>query len=301
MSPWVWAAFTLFIVLMLALDLVVFQRRSHEIKIKEAIGWSIFWIVLSLVFNAVIYMWQGYHPAVMFFTSYIVEKSLSVDNLFVFLMIFTYFDVPKKYQHKVLFWGVLGAIVMRAIFIFGGIALIERFHFTIYLLGAFLVFTGIKMAVERETKVDPEKNIVLKMFRKFFPITRKYREGNFWVRERGKIMYTPLFVVLLVVESSDIIFAVDSVPAVLAITTDPFIVFTSNIFAILGLRALFFALSHFADKFCYLKIGISVVLSYVGVKMLISDIYKIPVGISLSIITGVFLISILASLLKKQK
>ncbi|MCX6111989.1 MAG: TerC/Alx family metal homeostasis membrane protein, partial [Proteobacteria bacterium] len=254
-----------------------------------------------LIFNLGIYIWDGHEQGITFLTGYIIEKSLSVDNLFVFLLIFTYFGVPKKYQHKILFWGVLGAIIMRAIFIFSGIALIERFHVMIYIFGAFLIFTGIKMAVEDEKKVEPEKNIVLKIFRKIFPVTKDYKESRFFVHENGKWCATPMFVVLLVVESFDVVFAADSIPAILAISRESFIVFTSNIFAILGLRALYFALAQVVDKFCYLQIAISIILTYVGIKMVISDFYKISTVTSLLIIAAVFIIAIIASVVNNKR
>jgi len=300
MSVYVWGGFVLFVLVMLALDLGVFHKKAHEIKIKEAILWSVFWITLALLFNLGIYILDGHEKGLSFLTGYVIEKSLSVDNLFVFLLIFTYFGVPKKYQHEVLFWGVLGAIVLRAIFIFAGIALIQRFSIMIYIFGAFLIFTGIKMAFEKDKKIEPEKNIVLRLFRKFFPVTKEYREGKFFVRENGKIYATPLFVVLLVLETSDLVFAVDSIPAILAVTRDPFIVFTSNIFAILGLRALYFALAQVVDKFSYLQIALSVILTYVGVKMVIADFYKIQTGASLIIIVSVLTVAIIASIIKNK-
>lgn len=300
MSLYVWAGFIVFVVLMLALDLGVFHKKAHEVKLKEAILWSVFWISLALIFNVGLYIWDGHEQGMAFLTGYVIEKSLSVDNLFVFLLIFTYFGVPKKYQHEVLFWGVLGAIIMRAIFIFAGIALIERFHIMIYLFGAFLIFTGVKMAFEKEKKIEPEKNILLRLFRKFFPVTKEYREGKFFVKENGKLYATPLFVVLLVIETSDLVFAVDSIPAIIAVTRDSFIVFTSNIFAILGLRALYFALAQVVDKFYYLQAALSVILTYVGVKMVIADLYKIPTTISLLVILSVLALSIVASILKSN-
>ncbi len=300
MSLYVWAGFIVFVVLMLALDLGVFHKKAHEVKLKEAILWSVFWISLALIFNVGLYIWDGHEQGMAFLTGYVIEKSLSVDNLFVFLLIFTYFGVPKKYQHEVLFWGVLGAIIMRAIFIFAGIALIERFHIMIYLFGAFLIFTGVKMAFEKEKKIEPEKNILLRLFRRFFPVTKEYREGKFFVKENGKLYATPLFVVLLVIETSDLVFAVDSIPAIIAVTRDSFIVFTSNIFAILGLRALYFALAQVVDKFYYLQAALSVILTYVGVKMVIADLYKIPTTMSLLVILSVLALSIVASILKSN-
>jgi tellurite resistance protein TerC len=301
MHWYIWAGFILFIIIMLAIDLGVFNRKAHEIKLKEAVLLSVFWIALALVFNLGIYIWDGHEQGITFLTGYIVEKSLSVDNLFVFLLIFTYFGVPKIYQHKILFWGVLGAIIMRAIFIFSGIALIERFSFMIYIFGGFLIFTGIKMGFEGEKKIEPEKNIVLRVFRKLFPTTREYREDKFFVRENLKWYATPMFVVLIVVESFDVVFAVDSIPAILAITTDPFIVFTSNIFAILGLRALYFALAQVVDKFCYLQMALAIILTYVGIKMVIVEFYKIPTGTSLMVIMSILAIAVVASVIKNKR
>jgi len=301
MSVYVWAAFVVFILIMLTVDLGVFHRKAHEIKLKEAVLLSVFWIMLALLFNLGVYLWDGHEQGVTFLTGYIIEKSLSVDNLFVFLLIFTYFGVPKKYQHKILFWGVLGAIIMRAIFIFTGIALIQRFHIMIYIFGAFLIFTGIKMAIEDEKKVEPEKNIVLRIFRKIFPVTKDYRDSKFFVHENGRWKATPMFVVLLVVESFDLVFAVDSIPAILAISRDSFIVFTSNIFAILGLRALYFALAQVVDKFSYLQVALSIILTYVGVKMVISDLYKISTITSLIVIAVVFIVAIFASVIKNKR
>ena len=298
---YVWGAFVLFIVGMLALDLGVFQRKSHSISVKEAMLWSAFWIALALLFNVGVYVLYGKEYGTSFLTGYIIEKSLSVDNLFVFLLIFTYFKVAKEHQHKVLYWGVIGAIVMRAIFIFAGIALIEKFHFIIYLFGAFLLFTGIKMSFSGEQKMQPEKNILFRISRKILPVTSDYRGGSFFVRENERLMATPMFLVLIVVESSDLVFAVDSIPAIIAITREPFIVFTSNIFAILGLRSLYFALAGFVDKFYYLRHALSVILIYIGVKMLISDHYKIPTFMSQSIIILVLLVAVLLSFIKDSK
>lgn len=299
---YVWVGFIAFIIAMLVLDLGVFNKKAHEIKFKEAVLWSIFWITLALLFNLGIYVFDGKEDALAFLTGYVIEKSLSVDNLFVFLMIFTFFKVPKKHQHKILFWGVVGAIVLRAIFIFAGIALIERFEFMIYIFGAFLVFTGIKMGIQKETAhIEPENNIVLKIFRKIFPVSKVCDEGKFFIKQNSKYYATPLFVVLLVVESSDVVFAVDSIPAIIAITKNPFIVFTSNIFAILGLRALYFALASFVERFYYLKYALSVILTYVGIKMLIVSYYKIPTGLSLLIIVGVLAIAVLMSFIRERK
>lgn len=292
--------FNIFVLGLLVLDLKVFHRHAHEIKIKEALGWSVFWIVLALVFNVGVYYWYGHESALQFLTGYLIEKSLSVDNLFVFLLIFTYFKVPAQYQHTVLFWGILGALVMRGVMIIAGVALIEQFHWIIYVFGIFLVFTGIKMALQKETaEVHPERNIMVRIFKKFMPVTAGYHDVKFFVRVDGKRYATLLFVVLIVVETTDLVFAVDSIPAIFAITTDPFIVYTSNVFAILGLRALYFALAGLMNLFRFLKVGLSIALTFVGIKMLMSDIYPIPIGIALSIVATVLIMSILFSVLIK--
>jgi len=286
---------------MLALDLGVFHRKAHVIKIKEALLWSAFWITLSLLFNLGIYFWRGPETALEFLTGYLIEKSLSVDNIFVFLLIFSYFRVPSLYQHKVLFWGILGALVMRAIFIATGVTLIQKFHWIIYIFGAFLILTGIKMALQKDKKIHPERNPVLRLFRRYMPVTDDYKEGKFFVKRVGRYLATPLFIVLLVIETTDVIFAMDSIPAILAITLDPFIVYTSNVFAILGLRALFFALAGLMRLFHYLHYGLSTILVFVGVKMLISNIYKIPVGIALGVVASILLISVIASVILPGK
>lgn len=296
MSVLAWVGFILFILVMLALDLLVFHRKAHEIRLKEALIWSGVWIALALIFNVGVYFWLGRQQALEFLTGYVLEKSLSVDNLFVFLVIFSYFKVPLKYQHEVLFWGILGALLMRAAFIVGGLALLERFHWVIYVFGAFLVFTGIKMFFSKEKEVHPEKNPVIRIVNKVLPVTKEYVNGKFFVFSSGALMATPLFVVLLLIETTDVIFAFDSIPAILAITHKPFIVYSSNVFAILGLRALYFALSGMMQFFHYLQYGLSVILVFVGVKMLVSEHYKIPVGISLSVILLILIVSILASL-----
>ncbi|HOJ27838.1 MAG TPA: TerC family protein [Spirochaetota bacterium] len=292
-----WVGFNVFVLLMLLLDLGVFNRKAHEIKVKEAVLWTIFWIVLSLMFNLGIYFYAGYHKALLFFTAYLVEKSLSMDNIFVFLMLFTYFKVHPMYQHKVLFWGVLGALIMRAIFIFAGIALIEKFDWILYIFGAFLIYTGYKMMKEKDKEIHPEKNPVLKLARAMLPVTSDYRNGYFFVKENGKRFVTPLFIVLLVIESTDVLFAVDSIPAVLAISHDPFIVYTSNVMAILGLRALYFALAAVMRLFRFLHYGLSVILIYVGCKMIAAQVgYHIPTEISLGIIAFVLTASIVTSI-----
>lgn len=296
--------FNVFVIAMLLLDLGIFQRRAHEIGIREALGWSLFWIVLSLLFNIGLYYWQGKEAALQFLTGYLIEKSLSVDNLFVFLMLFMYFKVPPKYQHKVLFWGILGALAMRGALIAVGVALISRFFWILYVFGVFLVFTGIKMGFEKETvEIHPERNVAVRMLRKLVPVTPGYHGSKFFLKIDGKYTATLLFVVLIVVETTDLLFALDSIPAIFAITTDPFIVYTSNVFAILGLRALYFALAGLMNLFHYLKIGLAIVLTFVGVKMLLAHVYPIPITIALAVIGGVILLSVVASLIwpKKEK
>ncbi|MBI2619480.1 MAG: TerC family protein [Ignavibacteriales bacterium] len=299
---WLWGVFNVFVLAMLVLDLRVFHRHAHEVRIKEALLWSLFWVVLSLLFNVGIYLFEGSEVALQFFTGYLIEKSLSVDNLFVFLVIFSYFKVPKKYQHKVLFWGILGALIMRGALIFLGVALINKFHWVLYIFGAFLVFTGVKMAFQDETvEIHPENNLVVQFFKKFIPVTAGYHEGKFFVRVSGKMYATLLFVVIIIVETTDLVFALDSIPAIFAITRDPFIVYTSNVFAILGLRALYFALAGLLDLFRYLKFGLSIVLAFIGVKMLIEEIYDMPITIALGVVAGVLTMSILASLFIPKK
>jgi tellurite resistance protein TerC len=296
-----WILFNVFVLAMLALDLGVFHRKAHEVKIKEALIWSAVWITMALIFNLGIYFWRGEAAALEFLTGYLLEKSLSVDNIFVFLLIFSYFRVDSLYQHKILFWGILGALIMRAIFIAVGVTLIQQFHWVIYVFGAFLVFTGIKMALQKDKEIHPEKNPALRLFRRFMPITDHSVQGEFFVKRNGRTFATPLFVVLLVVETTDLIFAVDSIPAILAITLDPFIVYTSNVFAILGLRALYFALAGAMRLFHYLHLGLSSILVFIGAKMLLADIYRIPIVIALSVVAGILVISVVASLLRLRK
>jgi tellurite resistance protein TerC len=286
---------------MLALDLGVFNKRDHKVPVKEALLYSGLWITLALLFDVFVYFEFGKTKALEFITGYVIEYSLSVDNIFVFILIFTYFAVPSIYQHKVLFWGIIGALVMRGIFIFAGVALINRFHWIIIIFGGFLVFTGIKMLFQKEQEVHPEKNPVVKFFRKFLPVTNEAHGSKLFIRQNHKTYATPLFLVLLVIESSDLIFAVDSIPAILAVSKDTFIVYTSNIFAILGLRSLYFAVSGIMGYFRYLKIGLSFILTYVGLKMLAAFIHiEIPILLSLSIIIGILLLSILASIVVKD-
>jgi len=307
---WLWIGFNLFVLAMLALDLGVFHRKSHAVSTKEAITWSVVWISLSLMFNVVIYFfWDRMMPAssytnseaaLAFFTGYLIEKSLSVDNIFVFILIFSFFAVPAAYQHRVLFWGILGALIMRGTLILVGAVLLEKFHWIIYIFGAFLIFTGIRMARHQDEEVQPDKNPVVKFFRRFMPVTEKFEEDKFFIRRAGTLMATPLFLILLIVESTDLVFAVDSIPAIFAVTQEPFIVYTSNVFAILGLRALYFLLANVMDKFQYLKLGLSAVLTFIGVKMVIVDLYHIPVGISLIVVASILTISIVASLWKSK-
>jgi len=295
-----WILFNAFVLLMLALDLGVFHRKTHEISLKEALTWTFVWISLALVFNAIIFYWRGRQQALEFLTGYLVEKALSIDNIFVFIMIFTYFQIPAKYQHKVLFWGVLGALLMRVVFIFAGVALIEKFHFAIYIFGALLIYTGYKMFYHNNAKIEPEKNPLIRFFKKFMPVTPQLHEDNFIVKLNGKRYATPLFLVLLLIESSDLIFAVDSIPAILAITQDQFIVYTSNVFAILGLRSLYFALAGIVHRFWLLSFGLAVVLVFVGIKMLLVDLYKIPIEWSLIFIATIIAGSIFLSLKIKR-
>ncbi len=296
-----WVAFNLFIIAMLVLDLKVFHRRPHEIRMREALGWSAFWIALSLLFNLGVYIWLGRQAGLEFLTGYIIEKSLSVDNIFVFLVIFSYFRVPPLYQHKILFWGVLGALVLRAVFILAGITLINSFHWIIYVFGAFLVVSGIKFALEKDKEIDPEKNIILRIFRRVMPISDQYDGARFITKVDARRLATPLLVVLLVVETTDVIFAVDSIPAILAITRDAFIVYTSNVFAILGLRALYFVLSRLKEIFHHLHYGLSIILVFVGIKMLLAEVYEIPISIALGAVGGILALSIVLSLIFKPK
>jgi tellurite resistance protein TerC len=290
-----WILFNLFVLAMLALDLGVLHRHSHAIRFREALLTSAAWITLAGIFAIGVYFWLGRTTALEFVTGYVVEESLSVDNLFVFLMIFRYFRVPPVYQHKVLFWGIIGALVMRAIFILAGVKLLAHFHWLIYLFGAWLVYTGIHLAWESEKEVRPEENIVVRWFRRWMPITQEYVNGKFFVRRDG-LYATPLFIVLLVVETTDVLFATDSIPAILAITRDPFIVYTSNVFAILGLRSLYFALAGMMELFAYLHYGLSAILVLIGAKMLVSSYYEVPTWIALTAVAVILILSILVSL-----
>lgn len=286
---------------MLIVDLVVFHRKEHEVSIREALVWTGVWITMALIFGVGVYYYMGPQTALDYYTGYLIEKSLSVDNIFVFLLVFSYFKVPAEYQHKVLFWGIFGALVMRFIFIFVGVALIEQFDWIIYVFGAFLIFTGIKLALEKDKEVHPERNPVLKLMRKIFPTTKRYYGANFFVYRMGKLIATPLFIVLVVIETTDLVFALDSIPAILAITRDEFIVYSSNAFAILGLRALYFALSGIMRLFHYLHYGLSLILVFVGIKMLLADVYHIPTPYALGFIALTLTISIIASIYSPQK
>lgn len=296
-----WGTFNLFVLGMLALDLGVFHRKSHDVGLREALTWTGVWITLAMLFNLFVYYYFDKEKAIEFFTGYVIEKSLSVDNIFVIIMIFSYFKVPTSYQHKVLFWGILGALVMRVIFILAGIELIHRFHWLIYIFGGFLIITGIRMLTAGEAKLEPEKNPLAKLARKLFPFTESFEEDRFFVRRDAKLWATPLFLVVVLIEATDLIFAVDSIPAILAISEDPFIVYTSNVFAILGLRSLYFALAGVEKYFQYLKYGLSTILIFVGVKMSITDIYKIPVDLSLIVIVFILAISMIASVVVQKK
>lgn len=295
-----WASFNAFVLIMLAVDLGIFHRKSHEVSVKEALTWTGVWVMMAFLFNVFVYYHFGEKSAFEFLTGYVIEKSLSVDNIFVMVLIFSFFNVPRQYQHKVLFWGILGALVMRVIFIFSGVELIHRFHWLIYLFGAFLIGTGIKIILGGDSKLDPEKNPVVRVARRVFRITPNFDGDSFFVRRDNLIWATPLFLVVLVIEATDLVFAVDSIPAILAITDDSFIVYTSNVFAILGLRSLYFALSGIEKYFAYLKYGLSVILVFVGVKMCLSDIYKIPVEISLAFIVMTLSVAVLASIVLKS-
>jgi tellurite resistance protein TerC len=307
MPWWAWAGFLAFVALMLALDLGVFNRKAHEVSLKEALGWCAVWFSLAMAFNLLIAFQmpatETSKPALEFFTGYLIELCLSVDNVFVFIVIFQYFRVEPRYQHRVLFWGIIGAVVMRALFIFAGVTLINKFHWIIYIFGAFLIYTGIKLAQpKKEDGFHPEKNPAVKLARRVMPVTNQFDGGNFFTRVQGKLHATPMFLVLLIVETTDVMFALDSIPAVIAITRNEFIIFTSNIFAVLGLRSLYFAVSGVMKLFRFINIGLSVILIFVGAKMLATYFdFHVPIGWSLSIIGTVLAASILASLLIPEK
>lgn len=314
---WIWTAFLLFIVAMLALDLGVLNRKAHVVSFREAIGWTVMWVTLALLFNVLVYFMYQHHwlgigaavgqelsggdAALKFFTGYIIEKSLSMDNIFVIAMIFSYFHVPAQYQHRVLFWGILGALIMRLVMILAGVALIHHFGWIIYVFGGILILTAIKMLFSSHEKIDPQRNPLIRLARRLFPMTDDYRGASFIVRESGRTMITPLMLVLLTIESTDLLFAVDSVPAIFAVTTDPFLVFSSNVFAILGLRSLYFALAAVIGRFRYLKHSLVILLGYVGVKMLLVHHVKIDTWISLCVIAGILGGGILASIIAARR
>jgi tellurite resistance protein TerC len=291
-----WVGFSIAVVALLVADLTIFHRKGWIVRIKQALLLSGFWILLALAFNAGVYFWQGGEAAAAFFTGYLIELFLSIDNVFVFLLIFSYFKVPPEFQHRVLFWGILGAIIMRLVFIVAGVALIHRFHWVSYIFGAFLVVTGVKMLVRRTAEVHPEKSRVVRFFKRSLTCTDGFGDGRFFVKHNGTICATDLFIVLVFVEMTDLIFAADSIPAILAITSDPFIVYTSNIFAILGLRSLYFALAGLMRLFRYLHYGLAVILTFVGAKMLLAELYKIPVFAALGVVVCVLAISVALSL-----
>lgn len=310
-SIWLWVGFITVVLALLALDLGVFHRHAHAVSTKEAAIWTLVWITLALLFNGAIYLfWQqmmsgsaasNSQAALEFLTGYLIEYSLSVDNIFVFVLIFSYFRVPAAYQHRVLFWGIMGALVMRGVLILVGAALIEQFHWIIYLFGAFLIFTGIRMAFHKDEDIHPDDNPLIKLVRRVLPVTSNYEGQRFFIRNAGKLMATPLFLVLLLAESTDLIFALDSIPAIFAVTLDPFIVFTSNVCAILGLRSLYFLLAGAVDKFHYLRLGLATILTFVGAKMILADILHLPTAISLAVIVGILAIAIAASLLRTRR
>jgi len=296
-----WIGFNIFVLIMLALDLGVFHRNPKEVNVKEALIWTCVWVFLAFVFNVFVYYQLGEAKAFEFFTGYLIEKSLSVDNIFVIILIFSFFNVPSSYQHKVLFWGILGALVLRVIFIVAGVELIHKFHWIIYLFGGFLVFTGIRILTQGDAKINPDKNILVKMVRKIFPVTSDFEGNQFFVRRNGALWATPLFVVVIVIEATDLVFAVDSIPAILSISDDTFIVYTSNVFAILGLRSLYFAIAGIEKYFIYLKYGLSAILIFVGLKMCLVDVYKIPIEISLAFIVLTLAMAVIASMALQNK
>ena len=296
---WLWVGFNILVLAMLAVDLFVFHREAHAIRTAEALAWSVIWVILALLFGVGVYAFMGREAGLEYFAGYLIERALSIDNIFVFVLIFTYFRVPARYQHRVLFWGILGALLMRGAMIAAGTYLIHQFHWVIYVFGGFLVFTGIRMAWHDEHALDLEHNPVLRLVRRLVRVIPEYRGQKFFVREEvagvARLAATPLFVVLALTETIDLVFAVDSIPAIFAITDDAFIIYSSNVFAILGLRAMYFLLAGVMDRFHYLKVGLSVVLVFVGVKMLATDVYKIPVGLSLVVIVLVLGVAIAAS------
>ena len=298
-SIWMWVGFNAFVLAMLALDLGVFHRKAHEVSIREATAWSVVWVTLAMVFNGWIWYAWGKGPALEFLTGYLIEKSLSIDNIFVFVMLFGYFAVPREYHHRVLFWGILGALLMRGVFIGVGAYVLEQFHWVLYIFGAILIVTGIKMMMRQESH-SPEKNPVLRWMRRVLPLSDRYHGQKFWVKQGAKWVATPLFLVLVMVELTDLVFAIDSIPAIFAVTKEPFIVFTCNVFAILGLRSMYFLLAGVVHRFVYLKYGLAAVLLFVGAKMMVIDLYKVPTALSLVVVLTTITASIVASLVKTR-
>ena len=301
MMSLLWIAFGVVVVLMLAIDLGVFNRKAHEIGFREALIWSIVWTVVALLFNGAVFLSAGPERGLEFFTGYVIERALSFDNLFVFVLIFSYFGVPRQYHHRALFWGVVGALVTRALFIAAGVALIVRFEWILYFFGAILVYSGWKMLKEKDVEVHPDRNLIIRAARTLFPVTAEFGAGRFFLRKDRRLFLTPLFLVLITIETTDIVFAVDSIPAVFGVTHDPFIAFTSNIFAILGLRASYFLLESVLKTFKYLSHGLSVVLIFIGLKMLFVDFVHIPIGIALAIVIAVLAVAIVASLIVQPR
>ena len=300
-SPWFYAAFTAFVLSMLALDLGVFHRTAHVVRPKEAFTWVVVWMSVALIFAGGLFFFYGGETALFFLTGYLIEQSLSVDNIFVIVMIFSYFNIPGKYQHRVLFWGIVGALLMRGIFIGMGALLIARFGWIVYIFGAFLIFTGVKMAIRLDEEFDAEQNVVMRSARRFLRVTSQYHGQQFFTKEAGFTVATPLFLVLLLVEFTDLVFAVDSIPAIFAVTTDPFLVYTSNVFAILGLRSMYFLLAGIVHRFVYLKYGLAMILTFVGVKMVAVDFFHVPILASLGVIVVTLAVTIAASLLFPPK
>jgi tellurite resistance protein TerC len=294
-------AFNVFILLMLALDLGVFHKKAHAVTVKEAIIWSIVWIILALLFNVGVFLVAGHAKGLEFLTGYLIERALSFDNIFVFVVIFTYFGVPAQYQHKALFWGVLGALITRSLFIVVGTALIAKFEWVLYIFGVILILSGWKILVQKGTEVHPEKNVFIRLTRRLFPVTTTYESSRFLVRSSGKLFITPLFLVLVTIETTDVMFAVDSIPAVFGVTRDPFIVYSSNVFAILGLRATYFLLAGIMDTFYYLTYGLSIILIFIGAKMLLETIFPIPTPISLLVVVGILTVAVAASLVRNKR
>lgn len=297
----VWGGFLALIAVLLIIDLGIFNRKAHRITVKEALAWTVIWIAVAMAFNVFIYFWHGHDAALEFLTGYLLEKSLSVDNLFVFLILFTYFCVPKENWHRVLFYGIVGAILMRGLFIGVGIAVISAFHWVLYIFGFILIITAVRIVIKKDEEVHPENNPILRFFRKILPVSKEYDGAKFFTRINGKLVATPLFIVLIAIETTDVVFAMDSVPAIFGITLDPFIVFTSNIFAILGLRALFFAIAGVIENIYYLKYGLAIILGFIGVKIFLELVhYEIPIFIALGFVAAVLAVAITASYIKRK-